>query len=120
MKILVTGGRGYADQRFLTAALDLLHARFTLSEVVHGAATGADTLADRWARANGVTPYPFPAPWDGYAGNYAGRVRNGKMLRDARPDLVVGFTGGSGTAHMLSLAKEWGFRTLDLRGKTLN
>lgn len=119
MKILVTGGREYADKRFLFAVLDRIHAQFKIDLLIHGAARGADALAGVWAQANGVAQLPCPAPWDGYAQTYAGRIRNGRMLREHRPDLVVGFTGGTGTAHMLQLAREWGFATLDLRGKTL-
>lgn len=120
MRVLVTGGRDYGDAQFLNTVLTLLHRRFGIAQLVHGAQRGADTLAHAWALANGVAPLPYPAQWGSYAGTFAGRVRNGRMLREARPDLVVGFTGGRGTAHMLSMAKEWGYATLDLRGKTLN
>src|SRR5438132_11768271 len=99
MLILVCGGREYADGHALNAALDAINADRPVTQLIHGAARGADSLAAAWARSRGIPTLPFPADWKN-DGKAAGFVRNAKMVRDGRPDLVVAFPGGKGTAHM--------------------
>lgn len=107
-RVLVCGGRDYDNRERLFAELDRLHAQHKFSVVIHGAAPGADTLADEWAKARGIPPDPYPANWDKY-GNAAGGIRNSKMLRLAKPEMVVAFpTGGPGTADMMRKAKAVG------------
>ena len=55
-----------------------------------------------------------PAEW-ALHGKKAGYLRNEKMLRMGKPDLVVAFPGGVGTAMMVDLAKKKGLRVIDLR-----
>jgi YspA, cpYpsA-related SLOG family len=114
MRILVCGGRNYAGHHALNAALDDIHAAQPVSQVIHGAARGADSLAAAWARSRGIPPLAFPADWkkDGKA---AGFLRNARMLRDSRPDLVVAFPGGKGTAHMVKLARNAGVAVRQIR-----
>jgi len=47
---------------------------------------------------------PFPADWGKYSKS-AGYIRNKQMLAEGKPDLVVAFPGGKGTANMVKLAK---------------
>ncbi|WP_108880724.1 DUF2493 domain-containing protein [Anderseniella sp. Alg231-50] len=44
MKVLVCGGRDYADARFLFDHLDRVHRQIGIAEIIHVAARGADTL----------------------------------------------------------------------------
>jgi hypothetical protein len=105
MRVLVCGGRHFSDIVGVIRTLDDFHAekRFTL--VIHGAANGADRLADRWAQLRGVPVRQFPADWEKY-GNGAGPIRNRKMLCDGKPDLVIAFRGGRGTADMIEQAQK--------------
>ena len=73
-------------------------------------ARGADTLADKWAAANGHRSEGYPADWDTY-GRRAGFLRNKQMLEEGKPDLVVAFPGGKGTEMMISLARCAGVET---------
>jgi uncharacterized protein (DUF58 family) len=111
-RILVCGGRDYADARALGAELDALHAGNPVTDLIHGAARGADSLAAAWARSRGISIRPFPADWDRH-GKAAGFLRNVRMLREGRPDLVVAFPGGRGTAHMVGLARRAGVAVLE-------
>jgi hypothetical protein len=115
MHVLVCGGRDYADVGALNEALDALHRERAVTLLIHGAARGADSLAAAWARSRGIPTLAFPANWkkDGKA---AGFVRNARMLRDGRPDLVVAFPGGKGTAHMVRLARDAGVPVLEIAG----
>jgi hypothetical protein len=108
MIVLVTGGRDFSDRDMVDKVLDSIHAETPINLLVHGAARGADTLANLWAFSRGVQPAACPALWD-YYGKPAGHKRNCAMLL-IKPDLVVAFPGGSGTSDMYSLASEAGIR----------
>jgi hypothetical protein len=107
MRVLVCGGRDYADARALNEALDAIHRETPITRLIHGAARGADSLAATWAVSRGIPASAFPADWK-QDGKAAGFIRNARMLRDGRPELVVAFPGGKGTAHMVKLAKDAG------------
>lgn len=106
MRVLVCGGRDYADWDSLRDTLDRLHVETPIALVIHGAARGADSLADEWAKSRGVPRLPRPAKWK-ELGKPAGPIRNAEMLKD-RPDLVVAFLGGAGTADMVRKAEAAG------------
>jgi hypothetical protein len=53
---------------------------------------------------NGIHEEGYPANWD-RDGKSAGRMRNVHMLRSGKPDGVVAFPGGDGTAHMIAIAE---------------
>ena len=110
MLILGCGGRDFIDLNFVNRVLDYIKP----TEVVHGAAKGADLLVDAWAKSNGAKINAYPADWSQY-GKRAGYLRNKQML-DMHPDieLVVAFPGGRGTEMMVQLAQERGVPTLVL------
>lgn len=114
-RILVCGGRDYANRARLFAVLDQYRAAVKIEAIVHGAARGADSLADEWATSRGVPVQRFPANWDVY-GNAAGPLRNARMLREAEPHLVVAFAGGRGTADMVRRARSAGVRVAEIPG----
>ena len=97
--VLVCGGRDYSDRRTVFRTLDKINYIRAITKVIHGDATGADRLGDEWARVNGVVVTRFLANWVGF-GRSAGVIRNQLMLDVGKPDLVVAFTGGRGTADM--------------------
>lgn len=104
MKVLVCGGRDYADELHVFDVLDELWRDRAVEQVIHGGASGADSLARRWANYREVPHVPYPADWMRY-GPAAGPLRNQRMLDHAKPDLVVAFPGGTGTADMVRRAK---------------
>jgi len=106
MRVLITGGRSYDDQDRLERALDELHSKHGFTSLMHGDASGADRLAGQWAVSRGVLVEAYAADWKNL-GRIAGPIRNKKMLEE-KPDLVVAFPGGKGTADMISKAKKSG------------
>lgn len=114
MKILVCGGRGYRNREFVFSTLNTINAAYDdgITCVVHGNAPGADSLADDWARQEGVEVRAVPAQW-ALHGRRAGPIRNAQMLAE-NPDigLVVAFPGGTGTEDMIRKAKAAGIDTL--------
>lgn len=55
----------------------------------------------------------FKADWNKY-GKSAGPMRNIQMLKEGKPDVVVAFQGGKGTAHMVKIAKEAGVKVIQI------
>lgn len=110
MKLLVCGGRDFADREFVFSCLDRVDRKRRVMLLVHGGATGADALADEWAAARGVARLPFPVPREEWRalGPKAGPMRNARMLAIAAPDGVVAFPGGAGTADMVERAHRAG------------
>ena len=100
MKLAVTGGRDYTNRKSVFSALDRVHAKHPISLLIHGAARGADTLCSKWAESRGIPQKAFYADWDKY-GRSAGHRRNRDMLDRGKPDGVIAFPGGRGTAGMV-------------------
>ncbi len=112
--IIVCGGRQYFDYNRLSRVLWDLEAERGLLFVRHGAATGADAMADRWCHETGHTVVPVFAQWNRH-GNKAGPIRNAEMLAMKPPvKLVVAFPGGTGTADMVAKAKAAGVEVLEV------
>lgn len=98
-RVLVFGGRDYNDRDYVWRVLSYFHEEDPFSVLIHGGATGADTIAGEWARANGVREVKMLADWKKH-GKAAGPIRNTRMLTHGKPDVAVGFPGGRGTADM--------------------
>jgi YspA, cpYpsA-related SLOG family len=107
MRVLVCGGRSFDDLPLLDRTLDELHAGRPITTVIHGGAAGADTMAHFWAGAAGVPIDVYLARWKEH-GKAAGPIRNQRMLDEGKPDLVVAFPGGRGTADMIRRAERAG------------
>jgi hypothetical protein len=91
-RVLVCGGRNFADQALLDATLDRLMKRYSIDAVIEGNGRGADRMAGYWARKNGIDNLKFPADWNRH-GHAAGPIRNQQMIDQGRPDLGDRFPG---------------------------
>jgi hypothetical protein len=115
MRVLVCGGRSFADRPLLEATLDRLHEARRFTTLIEGDAIGADRLAGAWAESRGIALQIFRADWDAL-GAKAGPMRNAQMLADGKPELVVAFPGRRGTDHMIRLAQEAGVEVIKVPG----
>lgn len=108
LRILVTGGRDYTDRAAVTRALRHLGANYIFGfrpddvVLIHGAATGADTLAAEEAVRLGWKVEPHPADWKQY-GAAAGPIRNNHMV-ELGAHYCLAFPGGEGTKNCRRLA----------------
>lgn len=109
MRLLVCGGRDFYDFDRIAAGLAPYK---DASLLMHGDARGADRLSGQWASIFCVPVKKFPAEW-GLHGKAAGHIRNQQMLDEGKPDLVVAFPGGKGTADMVRRAKAAGVRVVE-------
>lgn len=146
MRVLVCGGRRYMDEGALNAVLASLflfgapkdgvvshHLRdedeMEDDVIIQGAATGADRMARKFAKANQVRCEQYNADWenmdvepciprtrsDGSVYNAAaGGIRNQRMLDEGKPDVVIAFPGGKGTADMIKRAKAAGVEVIEI------
>lgn len=103
--ILVCGGREYNDREFFYKTMDSAKPFFAKEFcIVQGQARGADRLAAVWAFERGCAMMAMPANWYTFDKG-AGVIRNEWMLKFCKPELVIAFPGGSGTAHMVKIAR---------------
>lgn len=120
MRVLVTGGRGYSNVDEARRQLVELDPN---AIIVHGAASGADSVVALVADSLGMLVEAHPADWQGLCrdeckhkrrgvGGHsycpaAGNYRNQEMA-DLGADLCIVFPGGKGTADMVRRAKAAG------------
>jgi hypothetical protein len=106
VKVLVCGSRDWTDEDAIADVLAEYAPDYPT--IIHGAARGADSIADRVAKTYGYTVKPFAADWYGM-GRRAGIIRNLRML-DENPDLVIAFqiNGSRGTQHTIDEARRRG------------
>lgn len=111
-KVIVAGGRDFADYAYLKEKLDEVFASLGdldshPIEIISGMAKGADTLGIRYAEEHKLTMVLYPANWKKYP-RMAGILRNMNMLVTAT-HLVAFWDGKShGTKHMIEIAKAKG------------
>jgi len=113
VRMLVCGGRYFKDYPHLARQLWLISDTRPIDCVIEGGYSGADKLAKQWAKLNGINVEEYRADWDKY-GVAAGPIRNTQMLDEGRPDFVVAFPGGAGTADMVTKAKKAGLEVMEI------
>ena len=108
MIVLVCGGRDFTDRGLLFSTMDRVLAKYPDGLlVVHGAAKGADLLAEEWCKSREVMYIGVPAQWARF-GKAAGMQRN-RIMRDVwEPKACIAFKGGVGTRGMIGLMREIG------------
>lgn len=74
-----------------------------ITTLIHGGARGADEGAARWGESEHIRVIAYPADWKKH-GKAAGPIRNARMIAEGKPDVVIAFPGGRGTADMVRQA----------------
>lgn len=111
-KILVCGGRKYADHVTVAKVLSEAIGEQRWPIIIQGGAPGADRLAKAWAAAEQHHCVELPACWVRWK-NGAGPIRN-RMMLELGPELVVAFPGGAGTRDMVAKAKAAGIPVIEV------
>lgn len=112
MIVVVTGGRDFTDATLVDRALSHVHRETPIRLLIHGDCRGADRTCEAWAIENGIETKAMPADWKN-EGRAAGPLRNGRMLNE-KPDLVVAFPGGRGTANMMNQTLSRGVELVEI------
>lgn len=121
-KMLVCGGRDYADVPWIWLNLDRIDNERKVQCIIDGAQSkydpsrgmiGTDYWAHQWALARARKCDRFPADWDTH-NKSAGPRRNQQMVDEGQPDFVVAFPGGAGTADMINRARAAGIEVIEI------
>ena len=105
MKTAVIGTRTFDNYAELCETLGNL--ANTPTEIISGGATGADALAERYAKDNNLPLAIFRANWEKH-GKAAGPIRNQIIIENCE-QLVAFWDGQSkGTSHTIKTAKAKG------------
>lgn len=106
MRVLVCGGRNFTYKDFVFRFLNHYHKQHKITTLIHGNASGVDSLAKTWAMTYKIPSVKsYPANWKKH-GKSAGFVRNQQMLDEGKPDVVIAFDGGKGTRNMITISKK--------------
>lgn len=119
--ILVTGDRHWTNRTLVQSVLAEYPAP---ARLIHGACSGADTIAAEIGKELGFDVVGYPADWRRW-GDAAGPMRNGEMLQLERPDLVIAFHNNlwgksRGTRDMVEKAKDAGVAVRLVREEKLH
>jgi len=109
MRICICGGRDYFNKNKVYEVLDYT-AHHTPFILISGGATGADTLGVMWAKEHNVCYEVYPAKWKLH-GKSAGPRRNLQMI-ETGIDVLLAFTGGKGTEHMIKTCLSKGIKVI--------
>ena len=122
MKVIIAGGRDYADYDRLKKVCTRLLIGAGVKEIVSGEAPGADKLGENFARESAIQIARFPAAWDDVEGKppgeigrkngrvywkLAGHARNQKMAIYADALIVFWDMESTGTQNMIDVAREY-------------
>lgn len=126
-RAIICGGRDFRSAIWMYAVLDAMHAKRPFSLIIEGGQRsyetergkrvcvgGADYWASMWAMSRRIEVARVEARW-AELGDKAGPIRNAEMLKQWRPDLVVAFPGGVGTADMVRKARAAGVETIEVK-----
>lgn len=111
MRVLVCGSRNFENWPWVHAELDKLEG---VGTIIEGGATGVDRIAQEWGIRKGWTIETYAANWVKH-GKAGGPIRNKQMLDEGKPDLVIAFPGGKGTANMVKQAREAGVKVVEIK-----
>jgi hypothetical protein len=107
-RVLVCGGRDFLNRTAVWKKLNDLRSKHGRLTIIQGGARGVDQMAREWCYdQRSVHMINEPAMWLQH-GPAAGPIRNQKMLDEHKPDMVLAFPGGRGTADMVSRAEKAG------------
>lgn len=111
-RILITGSRDWTDvDRIHRALVEVWNDDLACDPeiiLIHGAATGADTIAGEIATAFGWSMEVYPADWERF-GKAAGPIRNNQMVATGA-DVCLAFpmAHSRGTVHCMKAAERAG------------
>jgi hypothetical protein len=109
-RLIVAGSRDFNDYPLLCSKLDYLLQRQPYTIIVSGAARGADSLGERYAREHGLPIDQYPADWVNL-GKRAGYVRNEQMAKVANACVCFWDGVSPGTKSMIKLARQYNLDT---------
>lgn len=121
LRVLICGDREWTNYNLIKDVIVKVTKKYGPIEcIIEGECRGADIMAKEAAKELGIPFEPYPADWNKYrrkiGKNPAGMIRNAQMLKEGKPNLVIGFHNNieksRGTKNMLELAKKAEIKTI--------
>jgi predicted Rossmann fold nucleotide-binding protein DprA/Smf involved in DNA uptake len=110
----ISGTRTYTDYVAFKKSLQYVN---DITHIVSGGANGTDTMAERYAKENGIPITIIRADWKTY-GKRAGPLRNREIV--GRSEIILAYWDykSSGTKSTIDISKELGkpCYVVDIRG----
>lgn len=110
-RVVIAGSRNFSDYALFSSVVDKCLSRIRNEYdiiILSGHCSGADMMAERYAKENGYGLEVFPADWS--LGRKAGPLRNKQMVDIA--DYAIAFpSGGRGTQSLINFAHQKGIPT---------
>lgn len=106
-RLAVVGTRWFDDFDTLVKILDRLRLVLQIDVIISGGAEGVDSMAEHYAKVNGIPTEIYLAEWDKY-GKGAGFRRNKTIWDNSDIFLVIWDGESKGTAHSFDIAKKQG------------
>ncbi len=110
LKLLICGDREWNVLHKITDVIE----SYSPDLIIHGAAKGADLLAEAAAKVLEIDYIGVPAKWHTGTGprKAQGHIRNNRMFKLYEPDVVIGFheniEASKGTKYMLNISVKAG------------
>jgi len=121
INVSVTGSRSIKDRAMVFKILNTINDMYTISKIIHGGASGVDTIANEYGINKNIPIKIIKPDWDTY-GKSAGMIRNNDIVKIG--DLVLAIYDGSskGTLNAITTAIriKKNIMTFDNEGKLNN
>lgn len=113
MKTIIAGTRTFTHYPTAEKIIQQVIKQFDLkiTEVVCGESRGVDKLGKVWAIKNKIPVKSFPADWDKFGRQEAGKIRNLEMANYGQALIAIWDGRSPGTFNMLKLAARGGLST---------
>ncbi|SFH76130.1 Protein of unknown function [Pseudobutyrivibrio sp. OR37] len=109
-RIIIAGGRDFNNKVLFSEEVNKIVKELGIDniEIISGHSSGADSLAELYAKKHNISLKIFPAEWKKY-GKAAGPIRNKQMLDYSLEEqsVLIAFWNGrsKGTRNMIERAK---------------
>lgn len=114
MKILVCGGRAFANHKQLHRALDGIHRKYHITQLILDEQTGAAELAYFWAVQRRIREIiTVPVQIEALTLRSNRQRHHAEMLQNYKPDVVVTFSYPQ-PQPIIAIAQREGFRVWDV------
>lgn len=105
-KLAIVGSRHFQDYHFFTTKLDEWIHKYGKPEfIISGGATGADSLAELYAKANNIPTIIFKPDWTKF-GKAAGPIRNTEIVNACTNLIAFPSRSGKGTQDSITKASK--------------
>ena len=115
VRLALVGGRTFNDYTIFSTNIEFILTKWNVTlpdilQIVSGGASGADTLAEKWAKEHNIPMVVFKPDWDKF-GKAAGPMRNSDIVNMATHLIAFPSEDSKGTWDSIAKAQKKGIPT---------